>query len=76
MSAKSPAFPPSHHLEKGLTKREYFAIAVLQGMMSNSHLSKQLDNTSTKDKEDAAAHLVKQAVLGAEAPLKELEKTS
>jgi hypothetical protein len=35
IDADAPSFPVNHHY--GLTKREYFAVTILQGMMAADH---------------------------------------
>jgi len=73
-NGQSPASPTSFESEElGLTKREAFAMAAMQGLMANSFLTDKLTDPIAGDV-DVDTILAVSAVNQADALLKELEK--
>jgi len=61
-----------HH--KGLSKREAFAMAAMQGLVANSHLADVLTSIDSLSDSSAQEVLIRTSVLCADDLLKELEK--
>ena len=59
---------------RGLTKREAFAMAAMQGLMANSHLAEVLTSIDKVSDESAQDVLILTSVQCADYLLKELEK--
>jgi len=73
-NGNTPAYPlqaERHDPVWGLTKREMFAMAAMQGMLANSHVGQGFKPFSHMTDEEIAQWSVKQA----DALLAELEKT-
>lgn len=62
-----PILKGDHHT--GLTKREYFAAMIIQGMFANSDATKE----TLKQGSDPMTAFAKQAVMSADELLKQLE---
>lgn len=71
MNANDSAFPKDYDNTPGLSKREYVAIALASGMLSNSEVSTGVNRLDLSP-EDEAKVRARAAVLLADALIKEL----
>jgi hypothetical protein len=76
-NAEKPAYPTNarmHSDAQGMTKRELFAMAAMQGLLANSHYLQRLEENFDDDQfDDMNVMLVKESVEIADELLKALE---